>query len=458
MASASDAPEAGTTELDLDDLVSGFAGMVGRFPDLTFLDPGGSLTIDRPVPSVSCVRIELPGSTSLRLRSVLLEADGLDDPVEQLGRKASSAANKQAATALAKGALFDPQNATAGVHTRSQDRPWLELTLDQPVDLRRVTLINVDEPSATQARGVRVLVRTSDGWWSTIYDGLARERQFSRAVERRFGGGLLARRAEDAVRRRLHRPAQRPPSHAAADLVRIMTAIQLHDHDSVFRDIDRVDLDPEQISEFRALVSDKIVARRQQEWNIHGIKRSFRFWSEQEKKDYLGFAVDVIDCLRQLNDNVCFGFGSVFSVVRDHELIPHDDDLDVLIGFDPHEATTLAEGLAITKKCLQEKGFVVTGNFTSYHWVYPPGGRGPKLDAFVGLFEGDAISWYPGKRGALTRDMMFPPTYQPLLSYDCAVPKEPANYLEQVYGPGWAKPDPHFRHRWKRSEYADIAK
>lgn len=455
---AADVSNESDRDLDLQRLVGTFAGLVRQYPDLDFLDPGGMLVIKDPVPAVSQVRIELPGSTALRLRSVLLEADGLDDPAAQVTATASSAASKEAAARLRKGGLLLADQTGVGVQTRREDRPWLELALDRPRDLRRITVINVADQTALDARGIRVLVRTADGWWTTLYDGAARERTFAQHVERHFGGRLLTRRLEDAVRRRLNRPAPTRPQPVAADLVRIMTAIQLRDHGPVFKDIDRVPLDKERMSEFRRLVSEQLVARRQQEWTIHGIKRSFRFWTEQEKKDYLGFAVDVVNCLNQLNSCVCFGFGSVFSIVRDHELLPHDDDLDVLIGFDPEQASTLAEGLALIKKCLQDKGFVVTGNFTSYHWVYPPGGGGSKLDAFVGLFEGDTISWYPGKRGALTREMMFPPSHRELLGFDCAVPRQPERYLEQVYGPGWAKPDPHFRHRWKRSEYADIAK
>ncbi len=340
-------------------------------------------------------------------------------------------------------ASFGPEEAGAGEDSHHLKVPLLGIG-------------NRDDHHAVRARGIQVLVRTADGWWTTIYDGIDRERELRAAVERHFAGRPITRRLEQTVRRRLNRPTNRPPSIIEADLVRVMTSIQLRDYQNVFRDIDRIKLPLDEMSEFRDIVSDKIVSGRQMEWNIHGIKRSFRFWSDREKQDYLGFAVDVINCMKQLNDNVCFGFGSVFSVVRDHDLIPHDDDLDVLIGFDPHEATSLSQGLGLLEECLRDGGFVVTGSFTSYRWVFPPGGDGPKLDAFVGLFEGDRISWYPGKRGALTREMMFPASHRPLLGHDCAVPRQPEQYLEQVYGPDWATPNPHFRHTWKRREYADI--
>lgn len=237
---AADVSNESDRDLDLQRLVGTFAGLVRQYPDLDFLDPGGMLVIKDPVPAVSQVRIELPGSTALRLRSVLLEADGLDDPAAQVTATASSAASKEAAARLRKGGLLLADQTGVGVQTRREDRPWLELALDRPRDLRRITVINVADQTALDARGIRVLVRTADGWWTTLYDGAARERTFAQHVERHFGGRLLTRRLEDAVRRRLNRPAPTRPQPVAADLVRIMTAIQLRDHGPVFKDIDRV--------------------------------------------------------------------------------------------------------------------------------------------------------------------------------------------------------------------------
>lgn len=443
-------------QVDLEALVDEFALLTDSFTDLDFLDPNGRLELNARIPGVTCVRIELPTVQHLHLKTVRLEADGLDRPRKQIRLKASSALNKDYADVLAKRELLDPKKRTLGVYTKADDRPWLELTIDRPVDLRRLVIRNSEDQHAVRARGIQVLVRTEDGWWTTIYDGIERERKFRATVEQHFAGRPLSRRWQTSLRRRLNRPSSAEPNIVEADLVRMLTSIQLRDYGNVFKDFDRIRLPKEQKSDFRRLITDRIALPRQLEWNIHGIKRSFRFWSEQEKKDYLGFAIEVIDSLKQLNDNVCFGFGSVFSVVRDHDLIPHDDDLDVLIGFDPDQATSLKQGLALLEECLRDSGFVVTGNFTSYRWVFPRGGEGPKLDAFVGLFEGDAISWYPGKRGALTREMMFPPIHRELLGFDCAVPNQPETYLEQVYGPDWATPNPHFRHTWRRREYADI--
>ena len=95
------------------------------------------------------------------------------------------------------------------------------------------------------------------------------------------------------------------------------------------------------------------------------------------------------------------------------------------------------------------------GNWSAHRQV-GRGGRGKHVDVFVGLFEGDAISWYPGPRGALDRATMYPPSSAPLLGVDL-IPARPEVYLERLYERGGARPDPNFAHRWDRSAYADLA-
>ena len=173
--------------------------------------------------------------------------------------------------------------------------------------------------------------------------------------------------------------------------------------------LDAADLAPDVVKEFRSVVNAELLPSRQLLWTIHGPCRSFRFWSPEEQEAYVRFAAEVVEALRDLTPHACFGFGSVLSVVRDHALIPHDDDLDLIVGFEPHEAATLADGLALVSAHLEAKGFSVRGNWSAHRQIGRKS-RGKHVDVFVGLFEGDAISWYPGTRGALDRDTMYPPS------------------------------------------------
>jgi hypothetical protein len=165
-------------------------------------------------------------------------------------------------------------------------------------------------------------------------------------------------------------------------------------------------------------------------------------------------AAEVAEALKSLTPNVCFGFGAALCVVREGDLIPHDDDLDLIIGFDPHEAVNLPEALRRIGEHLRPLGFTVTGNYSAHRQVRR--GSGKHVDVFAGLFEGDTISWYPGTRGSLDRHMMFPTSEARLFGVPVPLPRNPLEYLERLYGPGWRSPDPNFRHTWDRSTYADL--
>jgi phosphorylcholine metabolism protein LicD len=164
--------------------------------------------------------------------------------------------------------------------------------------------------------------------------------------------------------------------------------------------------------------------------------------------------MELVSDLRELNDNVCLGFGSVLSVVRDHDLIPHDDDLDVLIGFEPDQAAKITDAIELIESFLREKGYTVSGRPTAHRLVTKPGQT--KVDVFVGIFEGDSISWYPGRHGVLRREMIFPAREVPFLGTDCAVPANPEMYLQLVYGPSWSTPDPNFHHNPQPGAYAAL--
>jgi hypothetical protein len=435
------------------------------FPDLGFVEAGGILQLRRPIPEVSCLRVVVPRTEPLQLVSVLVDADGIDDLVRHTTRTMNGG-SKEAQQRLQDGLLFDPDNMAPAVQTARQKHPWLEIEFDHPVTLRRILLRNIcDEQMHRWNRGIQVLVRTGNGCWTTIYDGVERERAFVRAVEQRYAGQTLPQRAGVKLGGLVGRQMRADPASSVADaisidrgadLAKLLTAIHLGDYANAETDLHRVDLTTENESLFRALVNAQIAGRRR-EWSLHGIKRTFRFWPEQEKQDYVGFAVEVARSLQELNENVSLGFGTVLGLVRDQDLIAHDDDADVIIGFEPEQASTLNEGRELIKQCLKDHRYIVSKDRVSHYWVESPG-INRKLDVFPGIFEGDDISWFPGKRGVLTRQMMFPAINIDRFGHSCPVPREPERYLEEIYGPNWKTPNENFRHQKShiKSQYRDI--
>lgn len=437
-------------------MVDDFCDLAERkFADLRFTDSLGCVEIVCRIPDAVAVRFELARTEYLHLSSVRIEADGLDHPVDQTSRTTSSVW-KDYDQALASGVIFDPDNSKKAFHTRKDNHPWLEIGFDRARDLHKITVRNVEGPNSVRARGLQVLVRTADGRLRTVYDGVARERDLVRAVERFANGDLptVPGSIVPAVRRMLRR--HRTSVAPAPDLARMLCRVWLGDYQAVRFALDRSGIESDIAGRFQTAVNTRVLYPRKLEWTSHGVRRSFRFWTPRQRQQYVDFTLDVIDALRELTGDVCLGFGSVLSVVRDHALLPHDDDLDVLIGFEPDRAATHADGRRLVRECLTGHGFIVSGEMHSYQWVTRPEG-GPRLDVFIGVFEDDLISWYPGRRGALTRPMMFPARQEEFLGRQVPVPHKPELYLEQIYGTGWVTPDPGFRHNWQPAAYADIA-
>ena len=402
---------------------------------LAFLAPSG--VVELPVDArIVKLRIELPPGQFLHLQSIGIDADGVDDVAALTTVTASSwYGTYEERFDVARLLDFDHPAGTV-LHTKADAPAWVELTFRRPIKVRRVRLRNVAKETARRARGIKVVATTLLRRKKVLYDG------------------PLDLKALRSVMAPLRAAALADPM-----LDRLLPTFELTlkaDYPAARKAFAALEgLDDTDRRRFREALNARLLPARQRLWTIHGPQRSFRFWSDAEKDRYLRFTIEVVEALRTLTPNVSLGFGSVLSAVRDKALIPHDDDLDVIVAFEPGEATTLAEGIALVKAHLEPMGFTVSGTYSAHRHVGKPGRK--YIDVFVGLFEGEQVSWYPGARGALTRDMMFPTRDVPLLGVPVPVPAQPEAYCEAVYGPTWNVPNPNFAHKWDATAYSDIS-
>lgn len=410
------------------------------FPDFGFFDPGGVLRVDRRLGPVDRLRIELPTREPLHLQSIgITTCDNAD--VVSLAHVEPSSWYGPYRDRFSAERLFDFDHPSGTVlHTiRGDEPPRVDMTFDRALDITSVALRNVDTYNTGRARGIRIHTAAPGADWQTVYDAESRQDELAALFADMHD--LLPKEGDRATR--LLAPV------AAKALAGNYTAARI--------ELDLLEALPDaRLRAFRAIMSDHVLAARSMRWTIHGPQRCFEFWGEGEKAKYVRYAAEVADDLRRLTPNVCFGFGAALCVVRDGNLIPHDDDLDVLIGFDPDEAATIPEARTVIEDHLRACGHTVRGTYHAHRKVSKPGNS--PVDVFVGLFEADVISWYPGKRGALTRDMMFPHSTGQLLDVLVPLPRSPLLYLEQIYGPGWRTPDLGFAHVWGGSDYADLVK
>jgi len=405
------------------------------FPELTFLG-FDSRPLELPMPRgpVRFLRVELPHRQFLHLHSLALFDDAGMELDVRLGKISLSSVHGHGDPDLTRKLLFQTSGKhDIAFHTKDDQGPWLVVELAEPLLAEQLLIRNRSGRYAHRAAGIRVSASPDGVEWTELYDGARREDQFATAVA--AGNGKDATKAEIA----------------AASVAATLLAGR---YGEVAKAIPEKDLRPDEIGSIKRCINQVVLAPQQLEWTSHGVRRSFRYWGEAEMEDYVALTVDVCRDLAELSPDVCFGFGSVLSIVRDGELMKHDDDLDVIIAFDSAVAPTLHEALALVRDFLVEKEYKVRGKFFS-HWHVLRGGK--KVDVFVGIYEGGRIGWFPGTRRALARDDVFPARSVPFLGSECWIPREPEKYLATIYGANWKSPLPGWKHDWDRSSYADIA-
>lgn len=406
------------------------------FPEFDLLRPGGELRLDLPAGPVERIRVGLDARAALLLPSLLVEtADGLSPArLADLATVTASSWAQPGVEAFSAEALLT--DGGAGFRSTTEDRPWVELAFAEPIEATALRLRSVDDRRAQLMRDVRVEVAGPGAELAVVYDASTHGQRLQVHLDDLARESSPELQADLAVMVRLLGLTicgRYPEARAALKAAK--------------------ELPVESARTYKQVVNSEFLMERSLEWTSHGPLRSFRFWSEAEKVEYIRFAVELADTLAELTPNVSFGYGAALATVRDHDLIPHDDDLDLIIGFEPHEAATLTDALALIERFLTERGYTVRGDFFSHRHVGKPGQK--KVDVFCGLFEGDRVSWYPGVRRGLARDAVFPTTRADLLGVSCPLPARPEEYLATIYGPGWNSSDPGFKHTWRKRDFAD---
>ena len=200
----------------------------------------------------------------------------------------------------------------------------------------------------------------------------------------------------------------------------------------------------------RRIFSDGVLAARQREWGNHGIWRSFRFWSVDEKISYLTRSNAVIKAITPIADSVCYGFGSVLGFIRNNGFIPHDDDMDVIVAFHQDGVRSFQSAKILLMTHLSSCGMSVYNENKTHFTVNG-------LDVFIGFVEHDGgVAWYPGRRNSgLSFHDIFPHKLMEIHGVQVRIPKDTDKYLNSVYGVSWREENSTWSHSWNLSEYSE---
>jgi|GEM_PF-1503071 len=189
----------------------------------------------------------------------------------------------------------------------------------------------------------------------------------------------------------------------------------------------------------------------------HSISRPFRFWSKQEKEDYIYAGLKAINTLKKISPYCCFGYGTVLAARRGGHFIPHDDDADILLYLPKTEnINNRAEAVQYAARFLQEKGCSVS--IISHILLKLVTGKTKGITKGIDIFlslEGETpgsaenaprADWVPGSETGFALDSIFPPRELTLEGIAIPCPRDAEFYLETVYGKNWRIPDENFHY------------
>jgi len=193
------------------------------------------------------------------------------------------------------------------------------------------------------------------------------------------------------------------------------------------------------------------------ETTSHGLKKTFRFWTEVELRSYLQEAVDATTVIMNLTSKVCLFGGIALGWQRHGSVLAHDDDVDILVALERCRYGNIGDAMEAVATSLKCAGWKIKAYFFNHLWVTTRYDDALTFDVFVGLIEEERVSCYTLPRKGLEAGRMFPAETRLCNGVLVPLPRDLPHYLEVNFGDGWTVPDPNYRPNWDRRRYADIA-
>lgn len=149
-----------------------------------------------------------------------------------------------------------------------------------------------------------------------------------------------------------------------------------------------------------------------------------------------------------LGKNLFVAYGTLLGLIRENQLLGHDDDVDAMFLLDSTNAKAAGREFADIAQKLSTAGEKITKVFPggNLHWQ---ASSGIVLDVFGCWADKDTLNGYMFSFPGSKSDVL-PTTRRELHNIDVAIPAAPERFLEGIYGHDWRIPDPQFQ--WQPSQ------
>ncbi|WP_207540462.1 LicD family protein [Sabulicella rubraurantiaca] len=300
----------------------------------------------------------------------------------------------------------------------SEEKPCLTLEFE-PATLTRILIDNRPEWHQDRAWSLRIEVRAQGGRWRTIWRHASRAAAFARAARSAVPEGLPPQAARLALRATLQAMALDPALRVTLD--------RLVQH--------RSDL----VAPLKEALNETILLPRRREATSHGILRTFRFWQPEEKAAAILGLNKVRAALERKGIPACLAYGALLGFVREGDLIPHDDDVDLI-------ALLPTLDLAQIQEALEGSGFICQVASPYHVGVWHPQDPYVSCDVFVAVQKDEQVRLTPARDPLVPLSALLPFGRVSFLGTLVEIPADPFRMLEAFYGPSWRVPDRGFAH------------
>lgn len=183
-------------------------------------------------------------------------------------------------------------------------------------------------------------------------------------------------------------------------------------------------------------------------WGI--VQRPFSTRGDAVTAEMAHRTQEVIDILREeCGHEAWMAFGTLLGAAREGKAIGHDSDVDLLYLSQHSSPAKINLECYRIKRALTRRGLnavLKSGSFVTVLFEASDGAP-VGIDVYACFYLDGLLHETATVRAPVPPTAILPLRTLAFEGYDLPAPADPATLLEASYGPGWAVPDPSFRHQ-----------